>query len=468
MKKGKMAANAGATATGKSDAQLLYQLEGRPSLRLAIPIGLQHVFAMFTGNLAPILIVTQAMGGAVSSAEVLLMVQCAMLISGIATLLQIYPFRVGKFQFGSGLPLVMGSSFAFVPIMESAAVQYGIPGILGGTLVGAVAMVVMGLFIRYLRPLFPPIVVGSVLLAIGMDLLPTGAEYFAGGAGAEDFGSWQNLLIGFVVFAIITVINRFGKGMLKNIGLLIGIASGYLLAVLLGKVDFSSVAQAAWFGVPQPLYFKPEFHLDIIVSFAAIFLIVGLETMGNMSGVTNGIFNRDPTDAENSGGIIANGISAQIGALFGVFPNSAFGQNTGIVLMTKVVNRFCFAVAAVVMVVASFMPKIGALFSSMPASVLGGAVVTVFAMIFLNGFKMIARDGFTDRNVLMLCVTFGLGYALGLVPEATAQMPAAISFIFSQPVTAVCVVSVIANLIFPGRKDDEARRAKQEKESSAE
>lgn len=449
------------------DQSLLFQAEGRPPLRQAVPIGLQHIFAMFTGNLAPILIVA-GVAGTVGQADILVMVQCAMLMSGLATLIQIYPIRIGRLQIGSGLPLVMGSSFAFVPVMCTAAGQYGIPAILGGALVGGAAMVLMGLFIKRLRPLFPPIVVGSVLLAIGMDLLPTGAEYFAGGSPDTnpDFGSWQNLLIGFVVFAIITVINRFGKGMLKNVGLLVGIASGYLLAVLMGKVDFAPVAEARWFALPLPMHFPLEFHLDTIISFAVIFLIVGLETMGNMAGVTNGILGRDPTDNENAGGILANGLTAQLGTLFGVFPNAAFGQNTGIVLMTRIINRFCFGVAAVIMLVAAFLPKIGAVFSSMPPSVLGGAVITVFAMIFLNGFKMIARDGFTDRNVLMLCVTFGLGYALGLVPAATAKMPVAVQFIFSSPVTAVCVVSVIANLIFPGRKDDEARRANSAKQDA--
>ncbi|MFV0412796.1 MAG: uracil-xanthine permease family protein, partial [Oscillospiraceae bacterium] len=377
-----------------AQSQLLYPLAGRPPLRLAVPIGLQHIFAMFTGNITPILIVT-GLVGTITQADILTMVQCTMLISGIATLLQAYPIKIGKFQIGSGLPLVMGTSFAFVPVMQSTAVSHGIAGILGASLAGGLAMVLMGFFVKYLKPLFPPLVVGTVLLAIGMDLLPTGATYFAGGEGSADFGSWQNLLIGFTVFVIITVINRFGRGMLKNVGLLIGIVAGYALAVAMNKVNFAPIAEAAWFAFPKFLYIKPEFHPEAIASFAAVFLIVGLESMGNIAGITNGIFGRDPTDAENSGGIIANGLVSQLGALFGTFPSSAFGQNTGIVLMTRVINRFCFGVAAVIMMGAAFCPKIGAVFANMPPSVLGGAVITVFAMIFLNGFKMISRDGFT-------------------------------------------------------------------------
>ncbi|MDL2325224.1 purine permease [Ruminococcaceae bacterium OttesenSCG-928-A16] len=440
---------------------VLYQLEGRPPIHQALPMSFQHIFAMFTGNIAPILIIAEIVGN-LSSADELLMVQAAMLMSGLATLLQVYPIKIGKLQIGSGLPLVMGTAFAFVPVMSTTAAAFGIPAILGATLAGGIAMVLMGVFIKYLKPLFPPIVVGSVLLAIGMNLLPTGARYFAGGGNPQtnpNFGSWQNLLIGFTVFVIITIINRFGKDMLKNVGLLVGIVAGYGMAACMGLVNFAPVREAAWFGLPTFLPFTPTFHAESILSFAAIFLVLGLETMGNMSGITNGIFDRDPTTQESSGGIIANGLTSQLGALFGAFPSSAFGQNTGIVLMTRVINRFCFALAGIIMVCTSFMPKIGALFSSMPQSVLGGAVITVFAMIFLNGFKMISRDGLTDRNVLMLCVTFGLGYALGLVPEVTAKMPAFVQFIFGDPVTAVCVVSVIANLIFPGRKEDEARRA---------
>ena len=436
-------------APAKSDQALLYQLDGRPRLRAAVPIGLQHVFAMFTGNLAPLLIVAGVVGS-LSEGDINIMVQCAMLMSGLTTLLQVFPIKIGKFQIGSGLPLVVGTSFAFVPTMNKIGLQYGIGGILGGTLLGAVLEVLMGVFIGPLKKVFTPLVVGPVLITIGLNLMPTGIRYFAGGAGSDDFGSWENLLLGLVVFLIISCVNRFGKGMLKNLGILIGIAVGYLLAVVMGKVDFTPLSQAAWFGLPKFMHIKPSFHPEAIISFAAVYIVVGLETLGNMSGIANSALDRDIEPKEASGGIIANGLASIVGALFGTYPSSAFGQNAGLVSMSKIVNRFAVGSGAVIMIAAAFLPKIGAVFSAMPASVLGGAVISVFAMIFLNGAKMIAKEGFSPKNIQILSITFGLGYGIGIVEEATAQLPAALHFVFGEPVLSVCVVAILASLLYRG------------------
>lgn len=437
------------TGMARTDEELLYSLEGRPRLRVSVPIGLQHVFAMFTGNLAPILIVTGVVRD-ITDTDVNIMIQCAMLFSGIATLLQTLPIKIGKFRIGSGLPVVSGTSFAFVPTMKSIGTAYGMPAILGGTLLGGLVEVVMGVFIKPLKKIFTPLVVGPVLIAIGLNLLPTGIQYFAGGNGSADYGSWQNLLLGFIVFLIITLINRFGKGMLKNIGILIGIAVGYVLAIIMNKADFSTVEAAAWFGLPQVMHIVPQFHVEAVISFAAVYIIDGLQTLGNMSGITNSALDRDVKPEEASGGIIANGLTSMLGGLFSTFPVSAFGQNAGLVSMSKIVNRFAVGTSAVIMVVIALMPKVGAVFSAMPASVLGGAVISVFAMIFLNGVKMIAKEGFSGKNIQILSITFGLGYGLGVVEEATAQLPAALHFIFGERVLSVCLIGILASLLYRG------------------
>ncbi len=426
---------------------MLYQLEGRPPLRLALPIGLQHVFAMFTGNLAPILILSGVVGG-LNQADTVVMIQCAMLMAGLMTMLQVYPLKLGRLQVGAGLPVVMGTSFAFVPTMKAVGAVHGIPGVLGAALLGGFMELLFGVFIGPLKRFFPPVVIGSVLITIGIHLLTIGASYFAGGVGAPDFGSWRNLLLGFVVFGIITALNRFAKGMLKTVSILVGIAVGYALAAAMGKVNFGLIAAAPWFELPRPLHFMPEFHPDAVISFAAVYIIVALETMGNTAGITMATMSRDTTPEETSGTIVAAALGAQAGALFNALPMAAFGQNAGIVSMTRVINRFCIATGAAVMIFAAFCPKIGTVFSSLPASVLGGAVITVFAMIFLNGVKMISRDGFSESGNLVLAITFGLGYGLGAVPAATAKLPAAVHFLFGEPVVAVCIVSVAANLIF--------------------
>jgi len=435
---------------------VLFQLNGRPPLSKAALIGLQHVFAMFIGNLAPILLVCGVLAS-VSSTDRLMLIQGAMLMSGIATLLQIYPIKLGKrFRIGSGLPVVMGTSFAFVPTMLVLAPQYGIAGILGGSLVGGVVGILLSIFIKPLKRFFPPVVIGSVIVTIGINLLLIGGNYFAGGVGSPTFGSIQNLGIGFLVFLIITLLNRFAKGMLKAVGILIGIAVGYLVSAFLGMVDFSTVAAAPWFSLPRPLYFMPQFHFDAILAIAVVYIIIMLETMGNTAGITIATMDRDISTQEASGGIAASALSSMLGTLFGALPNAAFGQNAGIVSMTKVINRFAVATSAVIMISIAFLPKIGELFSAMPASVLGGAIISVFAMIFINGIKMITRNGIDEKKALTLAVTFGLGYGLGILPSETLAMPPVLSFIFKEPVTAVCVTSILANILFTiGKKSND-------------
>jgi len=441
--------------TSTTSQELLYQLEGRPNLALALPIGLQHVFAMFAGNLAPIFILSGVVGG-LSSYDRLVMVQCAMLMAGLMTLLQVYPIKLGKFQIGSGLPVVMGTSFAFVPTMKTVGAAYGVPGVLGAAILGGFAELLFGIFIRPLKRFFPPMVIGSVLITIGISLLSIGANYFAGGVGAADFGSAQNLFLGFTVFIVITLLNRSANGQLKTMAILIGLAVGYVLGIVMGKVDFAPIANAPWFALPAPLHFSLEFHLDAVISFAAVYIIIALETMGNTAGITMATMGRDTTPEETSGTILAAAVGAQVGALFGALPLAAFGQNAGIVSMTKVINRFCIAIAGLIMVFAAFCPKIGAVFFSLPPSVLGGAVITVFAMIFLNGIKMVAKEGFSESNSLVIAITFGLGYGIGAVPAATSGLPPVLHFLFSEPITSVCIVSILACALF-GRASTPAK-----------
>ncbi|MDA3730435.1 nucleobase:cation symporter-2 family protein [Niameybacter massiliensis] len=432
-------------ASKEEDRNLIYQLEGRPSLSVAVPLGLQHVLAMFAGNLAPIFIVAGIAG--VSMQERVLMIQCAMLVSGLATFIQLYPIKLGKnLQIGANLPIVMGTAFAFVPTLSTIAASYGIQAVFGGILVGAFVEIIMGLLIKPAKNIFSPVIIGAVLVTIGIKLLGIGANYFAGGVGASDFGSLENLFLGSLVFLIVIVLQRYGKGFFKVTALLIGLVVGFIVALMMGKVDLTPVMEASWFTIPMPLYFKPEFRLDAIMAFAAVYIVSGLETLGNTSGITMAAFNREATPSENQGAILADAIGSQVAGLFNCLPNTAFGQNAGIVAMTKVVNKFCIAMGAAVLILASIVPKVGAVFAAMPSSVLGGAVITVFAMILINGFKMLAKAGFTEKNVLILSVTFAIGYGLTALPEVTAHFHPFLQFIFSDAVASVCIVGIIANI----------------------
>ena len=443
-----------------TDRELIYQLDGFPSLKVALPLGLQHVLAMFTGNLVPVFVLAGVLG--LDDPSKIIMVQCAMFVSGLTTLFQVYPIGFKNSflpRIGAGLPIVMGTSFAFVPTAKTVGAQYGLPGVLGGVLLGGLTEVIMALFLKPLKRFFPPLVVGSVLIAIGVNLLTVGVNYFAGGVGSPEYGSPSNLLIGFSVFMVVMLLQRFGKGMWNASSLLIGVLAGYVLSVALGKISFGIVGSAPWFSIPIPMRFGYEFHLDAVLAFAAIYIVSGLETIGNTSGITVAAFDREATAEETSGAIMADAAGSMIASVFNTLPNTAFGQNAGIVAMTGVVNRWCIAVGALVLIGAGLFPKIGAIFSVMPNSVLGGAVITVFAMIMINGIKLIGKAGFSHRNVLVLAVTFGIGMGFGSTPAATEHMPTVLKYIFHDSVSAVCIISIIANIVFPVDKDQTAVKA---------
>jgi NCS2 family nucleobase:cation symporter-2 len=348
----------------------------------------------------------------------------------------------------------MGTSFAFVPTSITVAQAYGVAGVMGGALLGSLVEFVMGFFIRPLKKYFPPLIIGAVLIAIGINLLKAGTGYWAGGVGSADYGSIQNMLLGFLVFVAVIVCQRFGRGMIQVSALLIGIGVGYAASLFMGILNFATVEQAAWFTVPKPLYFGYSFHLDAVLSFAALYIVSGLETMGNTSGITVAAFDREATHEETSGAIIADSFGSMLATLFNTLPNTAFGQNAGLVAMTKVINKFCIATGAATLVLAGFIPKIGAIFTMMPNSVLGGAIIGVFAMITINGIKLVAKAGFSQRNITVLSVTFAIGMGLATGPnELKAQLPSIIQYVLKDSVVAVCIIGMIMNVIFPPDED---------------
>lgn len=357
----------------------------------------------------------------------------------------------------------MGTSFAFVPTASAAAAIGGIPAVLGGSLIGSFVEGFIGLFYKYLKRFFTPLVIGCTLVAVGINLLTVGANYFAGGSGAKDFGSWQNLTIAFVTFLFVAALQRFGKGIVKTAALLFGLVFGYIIALFFGKVDFTSVATAAWFTVPMPLHFMPTFDPKTIIGFVAIYITISMETIGNTSGITIAAFDRKATEDETAGAVLADSIGCFVASLFGSMPNTAFGQNIGIVSMTKVVNRWCIALGASVLVICGFLPKLGSVFASLPAPVLGGALLSVFSMILINGFKMLKQAGFSERNVLVMGITFAMGLGLAGNADAIAGLPHWLHYIFGDSVAATTIVAIIANLVFPESEVEKAARLAEEK-----
>lgn len=426
-----------------NEQDVIYKLDGRPPLRIAIPLGLQHVLAMFIGNIAPIIVICNILK--IPLDEKTMMIQGAMLVAGLVTLVQLYP--VGPV--GGRLPIVVGTSFAFMPSAIAAGKAYGIAGVLGAAFAGSVSAILLGIFIKPLRKFFPPIVTGVVLIAIGFNLMPVGVNYFAGGVGSKTFGDPMNFLLGFIVLATIILVQRFTKGALQLSAVLIGLMVGYVVAIPMGMVSFANVAKAGWLSFPMPLTMGMEFHLDAIIKFAAVYIVVSLETLGNLSGITLAGENREATPKEMQGAILADGFGSALAAVFGILPNTAYGQNAGIVAMTKVMNRFCVATGAIFLIAAGLFPKLAAVCAAMPASVLGGAVVMVFAMILISGMKMVTRNGLNGRDTAILAVAIGVGIGMGTVPAALEQLPYAVRFVLDDSVICSALIAIVLNAVLP-------------------
>lgn len=428
-----------------------YHLDGIPPLKEAIPLGLQHVLAMFVSNITPLIIVSGALNLPADTKTFL--IQCTMLVAGLNTMLQAYTLG----PVGARLPIVVGTSFAFVPVALSIGTQYGYEAILGAALVGGIFEAFIGLIIKRIRRYFPPVVTGVIVLSIGLSLLPVGVKNFAGGVGAADFGSFSNLFLGMIVLITIIFFKQFTKGITSTGSIFIGTIVGFIVAIFMGKVDLTPVYNAGYINIPRPFTYGFTFHLDACMAMIMMFIVSAVETVGDMSGVTMGGANRELTDKELSGGILADGVGSCLASCFSILPTTSFSQNTGLVAMTGVMSRFVVAVGAAFLVLGAFIPKIGALLAIVPASVIGGSLVMVFAMISISGINLITKEPLRGRNALILSVSLGLGYGLGSVPNALVNFPESIRLIFGGSGIVVSgSIAVILNMILP--MDEEEKK----------
>lgn len=423
----------------------IYRLDGRVPLLKAVPFGLQHILAMFVSNLTPITIIVAA--GGLSQAEVAVLLQNAMLVAGIATLIQLFPV----WRIGSRLPIVMGVSFTFVTVLSTVAASYGYPAVIGAVICGGVFEGVIGLFARYWRKIIAPVVASSVVIAIGYSLFTVGARSFGGGY-AEDFGSASNLLLGAVTLTVCLGWNILARGYLKQLSVLAGLVVGYILAVFMGKVDLSVIFSEGIVSLPALLPFAPEFHMGAIFSVAIIFMVSAAETIGDTTAMVSGGLGREITSKEISGSLACDGFASVVSAMFGCPPVTSFSQNVGLVNMTKVVNRFTIATGAGCMLLAGFLPPVGNFFASLPESVLGGCTIMMFGTIMVSGIQMLSRAGFTQRNMTIaaLSLSVSIGFTAASEIDLWRIFPEVVQSVFSANVVAVVfVVSILLNLILP-------------------
>ena len=431
--------------TKECSVKNIYKLDGRVPVLKAVPFGLQHILAMFVANLTPITIIAAA--GGLSQAEIAILLQNAMFIAGIATLIQLFPL----WKVGSRLPIVMGVSFTFVTVLSTVAANYGYPAVIGAVICGGVFEGTLGLFAKYWRKIISPIVAATVVTAIGYSLLTVGARSFGGGY-AEDFGSATNLLLGTITLAVCLGWNILAKGYLKQLSVLAGLVVGYIAAIPMGKVDLSVIFSEGVVSLPKILPYAPEFHIGAIFSVAIIFMVSAAETIGDTTAMVSGGLNRDIASEEISGSLACDGYASVISALFGCPPVTSFSQNVGLINMTKVVNRFTIATGAGCMILAGLLPPVGNFFASLPESVLGGCTIMMFGTIMVSGIEMLAKAGFTQRNITIaaLSLSIGIGFTAASEIGLWGIFPEVIQSVFSANVVAVVfVVSIILNLVLP-------------------
>ena len=450
-----------------------YSFEGAMPLGQAIPLGLQHVLAIFVGNLTPLLIIGGAcgiMGGTDFVNLQISLLQNAMIIAGIVTLIQLY----GIGPCGGKVPIIMGTSSGFIGVfssvvatMGSGVVAYG--AIMGASIIGGIFEGVLGFFLKPLRRFFPSVVTGTVVLSIGLSLIAVGINSFGGGFKTKDFGSMENLGLGLFVLIVILCFKHGTKGFFSSSSILFGIIAGYIAAFIMGMVlpttgvtakgvtftkswvlNWDKVANAGWFAVPEFMPVDIIFDMRAIIPVCIMFIVTAVETVGDISGVMEGGLEREATDKELAGGVICDGLGSSFAALFGVLPNTSFSQNVGLVAMTKVVNRFALATGAVFLILCGLIPKLGALVSIMPQSVLGGAAVMMFSSIVVSGIQLITKEKLTPRNLTIVAVALGVGYGMGANPGILAHAPAAIKLIFGgSGIVPAALVAIILNIVLP-------------------
>ena len=430
----------------------LFQLDGRVPVLKAIPFGLQHILAMFVANLTPITLIGVASG--LSQDQIAFLLQNAMFVAGIATLVQLYPV----WKVGSKLPIVMGVSFTFVAILSYVGATYGYPSAIGAILVGGIFEGVLGLLAKYWKKIITPIVAASVVTSIGFSLFSVGTRSFGGGY-TDSFGSAENLILGTVTLAACLLFNIFAKGYKKQLSVLFGLFVGYVLAIFMGKVDLSVIMSEGLIALPYLLPFKPEFHLGAIIGVAVIFLVSAAETIGDTSALVNSGLNREVSEKEISGSLACDGFCSSISSLFGCPPITSFSQNIGLINMTGVVNRFTIATGAICMILAGLLPPIGNFFATLPESVLGGCTIMMFGTILTSGIQMISKAGFNQRNVTIVALSLavGIGFTSGTEADIWHIFPQIVQDVFAgNCVAVVFVVSIVLSLILP--KDMEIKK----------
>ena len=446
--------------------EALFQLNGIPPLGMSISLALQHLVAMIVGCVTPAIIIANALG--LPQSERVLLIQVSLVMSAVTTLIELFPIG-GKL--GSGLPVMFGISFAYLPSMQAIVGGGGdIATIAGAMVIGGIVAAVVGVFVKKIRRFFPPIITGTVVFTIGLSLYPTAINYMAGGTGntyevvvlrkgltsALVYGSWQNWAVAAFTLIVVMVMSNKGKGICKLAAILLGMIAGYIVAAVFGMVDLSEVRDAAWFSLPRFMHFGIKFEFSACIALALLFAINAIQAIGDLTATTVGGLNREPTDQELQGGIVTYGLTNVLSAFFGSLPTATYSQNVGIVTTNKVINRVVFALAGGFLLLAGLIPKFSAILTTIPQCVLGGATITVFSTIAMTGMKLIASETISPRNTTIVGLSAALGVGISQSSSALSQFPESITIIFGKtPVVIATIMAVLLNLILPQENKDQ-------------
>ena len=429
--------------TDGSQSLVEYGIEDRPPAGKSLALGVQHLLAMFLSTVALPLVIAGGIG--LSPSDTVFIVQMALFVAGLATVVQVYPLG----PVGARLPIVMGTSAIFVSPLIDVGSEFGLAAIFGAVIVAAPIEVILGYVFKDVRRFFPPLVTGIVVMLVGLTLIPTAMQYAAGGPGAPTYGNLENLGLAALVLLVSVGLNQFFDGFARAASVLVAVVIGYFVAIPLGILDLSSVSEAAWFSLPMPLSYGVAFEPSAIVLVAFAYIITGMETIGDISGTTESV-GREPTNEETKGGLVADGVMSAFAGVFGAFPNTSFSQNVGLISFTGVASRFVVAISGVLLIVLGLVPKVAEVVAAMPNPVLGGAAVVLFGMIFSIGLRIVSRGAELNRRTLtILAVSVLLGVGVEWQSDALAQFPQDIQLFATSGIIVGGTVALVLNAILP-------------------
>jgi len=439
----------------KSTADIRYKIDDKPPLGTSILLAFQHIMAAFGGIVAVPLVIGGVLGLPVE--DMAYLVSCALFAAGIATVIQSKGFG----PVGARVACVMGTDFTFVGPSIAVGFAFGLPGIFGATILGSFIEIILSRFLKPLQRFFPPIVTGTVVMLIGLTLLPVSMDWAAGGYGAADYGSLKNVSVAVAVMLLITFLNRYGKGIISSAAVIIGLVFGYIIAYPLGMLDFAPITNAGWVAIPTPFKYGITFSIAAVVPFITAYMVTTIETVGCLMAIGEAS-DKELTMDDVQAGVLADGVGSFIAGFFNAGPNTSFSQNVGLIPLTGVASRFVVIISGIILILMGIFPKVGALVAIMPNPVLGGAGVIMFGMVFAAGAKTILNVPLNNRNLLILAISVGMGLGVTFRPEILSHLPAAVKSLFSSGISAGTITALFLNIVLKEEFEEETTESAKE------